>query len=617
MGYLKKFGTAVIYIGFFLAIITFLPGLPPEAEFSEYSIEFPREVGKRFELKNRLQGAEVLFSEELKGAETFDSYNGELYTGVHGGYVVKLENGRIVPVVKFGEKCDGIWEEDKCGRPLGLRFNSKGDLYVADAYYGIFQVNVKTGQYKNIVNSSLPIDGKRPKIPNSLDIAKNGDIYWTDSSTDFHLYDGTYTFLANPSGRLIRYNAATKQNEVLMTNLGFANGVKLSDDESFVIVLETLASRIMKYNLKGPKAGQQEIFAEALPGLPDNVDNDGEGGFLVNLIMYTDPEHPMLAQSLIPHPYIRKMLVRLLYLMELPFKLLQDIYPSSFNLRLMHSIGTFEGLRGLDTKKTSIVLRMDKAGNMLEGLYADDGTVHSLCAAFIHDGYLWLGSPFNEYVMRVPLKQAFPDLKLSEKHSSSIKNQKQSAEPRVTVTKTTDSKADSKATKPTTQKPVTEAPTTQKPITQAPTTKKPTTQAPTTQKPTTQAPKTQKPTTQAPTTQKPTTQAPRTEKPVKSSTADSAANKKPAAPAQNAKPILTTPPTIPKESSNQATKDKAKASSNSNAKSNTVNAKTESPNKAAVNTKPNESNKQNTRDTQSGKTKPMEKNQPKDDSTAK
>lgn len=70
-----------------------------------------------------------------------------------------------------------------------------------DAYYGIFKVNVTTGEYKNIVNVSKPIDGKIPHIPNSIDVAENGDLYWTDSNTDFYLYDVFMTFLTNPSGR--------------------------------------------------------------------------------------------------------------------------------------------------------------------------------------------------------------------------------------------------------------------------------------------------------------------------------------------------------------------------------------------------------------------------------
>lgn len=101
-------------------------------------------------------------------------------------------------VLKFA---DGIWQEKKCGRPLGLRFDKKGNLYVVDTYYGIFKVNVATGEYKNIVNISKPIEGTVSRIPNSIDVAENGDLYWSDSSTDFELDDLLQALLSNPSGR--------------------------------------------------------------------------------------------------------------------------------------------------------------------------------------------------------------------------------------------------------------------------------------------------------------------------------------------------------------------------------------------------------------------------------
>lgn len=53
----------------------------------------------------RLNNAELLFNGELKGAECFDSYNGELYTGMYGGYVGKVVGNKIVPVTKFGKDC--------------------------------------------------------------------------------------------------------------------------------------------------------------------------------------------------------------------------------------------------------------------------------------------------------------------------------------------------------------------------------------------------------------------------------------------------------------------------------------------------------------------------------
>ena len=86
-----------------------------------------------------------------------------------------------------------------------MKFDKKGALYVCDAYYGIFKVDVKTGKYERLVNSKEPIDGKVPMVTNSLDIASNGDIYWSDSSTEFTIQDGAFSMLTNPSGRLVEY----------------------------------------------------------------------------------------------------------------------------------------------------------------------------------------------------------------------------------------------------------------------------------------------------------------------------------------------------------------------------------------------------------------------------
>lgn len=390
-----------------------MPNFPPYAKFSEYSIVLPSELTGVLAPNNRLDGAEVLFAGQLKGPECFDSYDGALYTGLHGGYIVKIVGNQLVPIVRFGKPCAGIWEEEKCGRPLGLRFNKKGVLYVSDPYYGIFEVDVNTGNYKKIVDITQPIEGIAPKIANSLDVASNGDIYWTDSSTEFSLYDGIYTFLANPSGRLIRYNAATKRNEVLMNNLAFANGVKLSEDESFVIVSESVASRITKYNLKGPKAGRSEPFIQGLPGIPDNIHSDGRDGFLVSLYTTIDPQHPQILQSLMPHPYIRKMCARFLSLLETPFKLLEDVYPSYYSKRIVHWIGNFESIRFM-IKHKGVVLRLDKNGNILDSLHPTNDKISTISSAYIHKNYLWIGSPFHESIVRVPLKLAFPNSDISE-----------------------------------------------------------------------------------------------------------------------------------------------------------------------------------------------------------
>jgi len=45
----------------------------------------------------------------------------------------------------------------------------------------------------------------------------------------------------------LKYDPKTKKNTVLMKNLHFANGAELSDDESFILVVETVKYRIHKY----------------------------------------------------------------------------------------------------------------------------------------------------------------------------------------------------------------------------------------------------------------------------------------------------------------------------------------------------------------------------------
>ncbi|CAL1675404.1 unnamed protein product [Lasius platythorax] len=473
MGYLKSVGTAVIYIGLFLAIITFIPGLPPDSEFREYSVVPLRDIDPKIGPKNRLTNAERLFEGKFTGPEAFAAYDGQLYTGVHGGYVLRIEEDDFVPIVKFGEKCDGMWQEHKCGRPLGMKFDKKGNLYVIDAYYGIFKVNVATGEYKNIVNVSKPIDGKIPLIPNSIDVAENGDLYWTTSSSDFALYDLVFAFLGNPSGRLIRYNAAKQKNEVLLQNLAFANGIILSDDESFALVSETIAGHIIKYHLKGPKAGQKEIFIDGLPGAPDNLQSDGQGGFIVTTIISANSEHPQLSFILAPHPYLRKMLVRLLLMMELPFKLLHDIYPNTFTEKVLHAIGSYHVLGDtFNTLKKSFVLRIDASGNIIEILFSEDNTINGISEAFIHNGFVWFGSPWRNYIARLPLKQVFPDLANNEKQSSRTRSENAAASNVKSERAKRDTISTSAST--TTSKPTPTSTTTPKPIA-TPTTSKPTT----------------------------------------------------------------------------------------------------------------------------------------------
>ena len=55
------------------------------------------------------------------------------------------------------------------------------------------------------------------------------------------------------TGRLLRYSPETGKTECLAEGIWYANGVALSADESFVLVVETWTLRVLRFWLKGPK----------------------------------------------------------------------------------------------------------------------------------------------------------------------------------------------------------------------------------------------------------------------------------------------------------------------------------------------------------------------------
>ncbi|KAF5291351.1 hypothetical protein FQA39_LY03502 [Lamprigera yunnana] len=320
-------------------LITFMPNLPPDAKYSQsYSLTPVLPFEGPLNLNQKLQGAEIWHKGDFFGPEAFAVYNDELYTTIHGGNVVKLIGEDIVPVVKFGKPCNMPHQEHICGRPLGMQFDKNGNLYVMDAYYGIFKVDINTGKQTQLVSMDDEINGRKPKLPNSVAIASNGDLYWTDSSTEFYLYDGIFDMLADGTGRLIHYDAKTKQNTVLVDKIHFANGVKLDKDENFVIVSETGRCRVLRYYLKGPKKGTHDLFLDGLPGLPDNIQTDGKNGFLIPLVIGRDDDYPPPLNIFGPFPLMRKFFSRIMGLTELCFKIVDQIYPSEWAEKSIHFV---------------------------------------------------------------------------------------------------------------------------------------------------------------------------------------------------------------------------------------------------------------------------------------
>lgn len=234
---------------------------------------------------------------------------------------------------------------------------------------------------------------------NSVAVAKNGDIFFSSSSSEFGMNDGGFSFFANPSGRLLHYERKTGKVTVVLDNLWFANGVAISPDEEFVVVVETHGSRIQKYYLKGAKKGQSEVFVEGLPGVPDNVTPD-EDGLWIALVVSADPQNPLLPHSMAPLPLVRKFLLRLLHLIEMPFTFITNLYPNPYTKSIAYKIGSFQAFSFTFPKRTTIV-RTDWNGKVIGSLHGFDQSVTQPSHVMEFDNHLYIGSPYNHYVARV------------------------------------------------------------------------------------------------------------------------------------------------------------------------------------------------------------------------
>jgi len=171
------------------------------------------------------------------------------------------------------------------GRPLGFHVAGKW-LYFCCSLKGLLRLNLGTGAIELLANAfqTLSIDSDRTHVltpityANDLDVASDGSVYFSSSAdrivthtTWGNFYDTMRGYLlcaccGYDAGKLLVYNPSTRRTTVVLDGLGFANGVALSKDESWVAVVETNYARILRHWLKGPKVGETEILVDGLPG---------------------------------------------------------------------------------------------------------------------------------------------------------------------------------------------------------------------------------------------------------------------------------------------------------------------------------------------------------------
>ncbi|CAH0594290.1 unnamed protein product [Chrysodeixis includens] len=548
-----------LYFVIFVTAIVLIPNLPPYTKFT--SIELtplqPR-VGP-LAPNGALNNAERSFKGKFLGPEAFQVFNGELYTSLATGEIVKISpGGHVTFVTKIGKPCTGLVHEHICGRPLGFQIDEAGKfMYVADAYYGIWKVDLKTDKKQLLVSPTAEIEKRTPKLFNSVALGNNGDLYWTDSTSDYHLKDGVLSLFSDPSGRLFYYDAAKNTSKVLLDDLWFPNSVVLSPNNDFVVLTETARFRLMKYYIAGPKKGQSEVFVDGLPGVPDNMRVLPDGsGVLVGLYMVYDEGDPILIKSMSATPAVRKFLARLHRLIEIPFEQLNKLYPHIIFEEIVYYIGHFKSLAAFSPPMAGL-LQIDWNGNIVAGYYNTDGTLGHISDAIVYKDKLYTGCPhLQDFLGTVPvpplLKKAFETTKPAQKVESKPQQAKpveQPAKPKVEEPRKVEQpktqpkpKVEEKPkveTKPKQEKPVETKPKQEKPVET-----KPKEQKPVEAKPKEEKPKVTKPVEQVKPKVEEKKEAPKVTKPA-GSPPKAAQQPKPAEPAKPAEKVTAAPPPPP------------------------------------------------------------------------
>ena len=126
-------------------------------------------------------------------------------------------------------------------------------------------------------------------IKNSLNSAvssKDGMIYYTVSSTKYSIMSVVSNSLdaSRPTGRVLQYDTKTGKNKVLLDRLAMANGIALSKNEDFLIVSESVMSKLWKIYLSGPKEGTSESLKD-MPGYVDNIKETDNDTYLVGIFL--------------------------------------------------------------------------------------------------------------------------------------------------------------------------------------------------------------------------------------------------------------------------------------------------------------------------------------------
>lgn len=350
----KRVGLFVVLV--FAAALAYLLFAPVPIEPAAWTPPQAPTLTGQYEKNSRLSSVQRLaLGDGHKPEDVALDAEGKIYAGFEDGRIIVLQPDGSQPRV-FA---------NTAGRPLGLIFDRSGNLIVADALKGLLSVS-KSGEIKVLTTDA---DGERFGCLNDLDVGADGTIYFSEASHKFPMSQHIEDLLEHrPNGRLLAFDPRTQSTRTLLRGLYFANGVAVSPDQTFVLVVETGEYRVRRVWLKKSKS---DIFIDNLPGFPDGISSNGTDKFWLALVT----PRQALVDKMLPHPFVRKIVERLPNFLQ----------PAP--------------------QRYSFVLALDSRGHVVDNLQNDSPDCYAQIANVVErNGFLYFGSIGEDTVGRFTLR---------------------------------------------------------------------------------------------------------------------------------------------------------------------------------------------------------------------
>ncbi|MCA1842335.1 MAG: SMP-30/gluconolactonase/LRE family protein [Actinobacteria bacterium] len=331
--------------------------------------ETAAEAGSAYAANTRLQDAEGIGVGQVEGPEdVILDGEGRLYSGDRRGWIMRFSGEGFSQREVFARIG---------GMPLGLAFDSSGNLVVCVGGMGLYGVS-PSGEVSKLTDETNRTwwklrDNSRLRLADDLDITPDGKIYFSEATERFEAHDWILDGLeGRPNGRLICYDPATGETKTVLRSLVFPNGVCSCHDGESLLIAQTWLCRVLRYWHSGSKKGTVEVFADNLPGYPDNINRASDGTYWLALTGMRSPAFDLAYRQ----PGFRRRMLK-----RIPRD--EWLYPSM---------------------NYGCVLKLSEDGEVVESLWDPCGRNHANVTSMReYDGHLYIGGLENNRIGRIPL----------------------------------------------------------------------------------------------------------------------------------------------------------------------------------------------------------------------